>query len=167
MSRQAFPAVALGWEFLPAISTDRLFLHQGYEQNVKQTAKLYNGSRGSWTDFWKQRENAQLLPGLLRWGWGVIVQMNWHFLGKSALSCCLFQVPHVLPFLVKISSLHKPRVFLHLLYLAISETNISILLKSPLHFLTWCSVLLSLVNPCRILNYSLELWKGKEIYFYW
>lgn len=95
----------------PAASTDRLSLHEGYEQNVKQTAKLHNGSRGSWTDFWKQRENTQLLPRLLSRGWGVIVQMNWYFLGQYALGFCLFQVPHVLPFLLKISRLQKLQVF--------------------------------------------------------
>lgn len=31
-------------------------LHKGYKQNVKQTAKLNNGSRGSWTELWKQRK---------------------------------------------------------------------------------------------------------------
>ena len=52
----------------PAASTDRLSLHEGDKQNVKQTAKLHNGSRGSWTDFWKQGENTQLLPRLLSRG---------------------------------------------------------------------------------------------------
>lgn len=52
----------------PATSTDPLSLHEGDKQNVKQAAKLHSGSRESWTDFWKQGENTQLLPRLLSRG---------------------------------------------------------------------------------------------------